>query len=761
MSREYLDFDLALTPEGQGYAARVESSPAGQVSAPFTPPFTDDELFDFKVAVGPPRVATRRLAPAPRRDVGIEDYGRRLADALLSGDVARAFRDSLATAAAQDKDLRLRLRLDKVPEIATVPWEYLYDTRLDRFLTLSQDTPIVRLIASADRPVIDIQPPLRVLVMSASPTDMPKLEVDRELQLLRATTGDLVKSGQLEVVVFEHATLTQLHRALLDDYHAFHFIGHGGFDRHEQTGFLALENDDGTAKLVSGKNLGTLLHDARRLQLAVLNACEGSMTSGRNSFSGVGQALVHQGLPAVVAMQTEISDRAALVFSHEFYWFLSRGLSIDAAICEVRKAMAVSADASEWGTAVLLRSGSAQPFNITELVRRTPNRQDRIESLYSAAQGALASEDTSTALPLLQQIAAESPDYADVTEILERVQPEPGDATDTPTDTPAHAPEDLRTGLPTDEQAEQVAPPTESATQVPSGTRHPAASRLLGVRASIWTLGALAAIVVAGWLVWRHLPTLLQRLEPVVAMACGSHPTDSTGMPAKATTDLAVGCAALTPTVDGSFDDWRSVPVQPIDTPVSGYEPSPRNGQRGTWHALWDNEALFLHAVVTDSSVRPVDVNDPPHWYYGDAVSFEIGPDSTGMATTDPLRPRQDFFVMLGVLGDDRAAAAVRPAGRQSAGGGVDWFSGGTEGRITAVSRSGDEGYEIEARVPWSVIGHAGSPTRGQHLAMNVTISDAAKDGKLRMMLSSNPQATRSNQLHPATWQSVALTERS
>ena len=61
MSREYLDFDLALTPEGQGYAARVESSPAGQVSAPFTPPFTDDELFDFKVAVGPPReMAWRR-----------------------------------------------------------------------------------------------------------------------------------------------------------------------------------------------------------------------------------------------------------------------------------------------------------------------------------------------------------------------------------------------------------------------------------------------------------------------------------------------------------------------------------------------------------------------------------------------------------------------------------------------------------------------------------------------------------------------------
>ena len=101
------------------------------------------------------------------------------------------------------------------------------------------------------------------------------------------------------------------------------------------------------------------------MQLAVLNACEGARTSGRDAFSGVGQALVRQGLPAVVAMQTEISDRAALVFSHEFYWFLTQGLGIDAAMCEVRKAMAVSDEASEWGTAVLLRSGTDQPFTFT------------------------------------------------------------------------------------------------------------------------------------------------------------------------------------------------------------------------------------------------------------------------------------------------------------------------------------------------------------------------------------------------------------
>ena len=207
--------------------------------------------------------------------------------------------------------------------------------------------------------------------MISSPSDVPALAVDRERQLLEATTKDLVDAGLLEIVVLDGATLPALQRALLDPFHVFHFIGHGGFDRELDQGVLVLERDDDTAHRVTGARLGTLLHDARDLQLAVLNACEGARSSGRDAFSGVGQALVRQGLPAVVAMQTEISDRAALVFSHELYSYLTRGLGIDTAICEVRKAMATSDEASEWGTAVLLRSAGAsdEPFTF---VRHRP-----------------------------------------------------------------------------------------------------------------------------------------------------------------------------------------------------------------------------------------------------------------------------------------------------------------------------------------------------------------------------------------------------
>ena len=153
----------------------------------------------------------------------------------------------------------------------------------------------------------------------------------------------------------------------------------------------------------------------------MLNACEGARTSGRDAFSGVAQALVRQGLPAVVAMQTEISDKAALVFSHEFYYF-TRGLPIDAAICEVRKAMATSDEVSEWGTAVLVRVGSDQPFDVSALGALAEARPRTVGSLYAAATSALASSSPQAAVPILERIAAERPDYADASQLLEQVQ---------------------------------------------------------------------------------------------------------------------------------------------------------------------------------------------------------------------------------------------------------------------------------------------------------------------------------------------------
>ncbi|HET7280448.1 MAG TPA: CHAT domain-containing protein [Dermatophilaceae bacterium] len=425
MAGDYFDFDIAIEGSTAGYRARVVDSPAGQAGGQFDLPFSAPELAEFIVAVGPPRLPSRRLVPAESRLGDVEDFGKRLNEALFAGPVASAFTLSLDRAASAGKGLRVRLRLSAVPELDSVPWEYLYSPSLLRFLTLSNDTPVVRLLDAAT-PVraVAVEPPLRVLAMVSSPSDAPSLDTNREVELLRATTRDLVDNGLMTLDVLPDATLRSLQRALIETYHVFHFIGHGGFDQSIASGVLLLEREDGIGHRVSGNRLGTLLHDAKDLQLAVLNACEGARTSAHSAFSGVAQTLVQQGLPAVVAMQAEISDRAALAFSHEFYYFLCRGLPIERAMCEVRKAMAVADEASEWGTAVLLRSGTEQPFAFaTSRQVVEPAREDRWESLYAAARKALATDAHSTALPILEQLAAEKSDYRDVPQLLEQVRP--------------------------------------------------------------------------------------------------------------------------------------------------------------------------------------------------------------------------------------------------------------------------------------------------------------------------------------------------
>ncbi len=86
----------------------------------------------------------------------------------------------------------------------------------------------------------------------------------------------------------------------------------------------------------------------------VLNSCEGARTTLTDPYAGVATTLVQLGVPAVVAMQFEISDRAAIVFAEELYTnLIGRRDPIDASVSEARKAIYSDVDRVEWATPVL------------------------------------------------------------------------------------------------------------------------------------------------------------------------------------------------------------------------------------------------------------------------------------------------------------------------------------------------------------------------------------------------------------------------
>ena len=387
-NRTYTDFDLLIERAGDKYRARVINSPDGPASNEFMLPFSDDKLENFILRISQGRRNTRAVKPV-EVDASRE-FGTVLFQTIFDGDVDVCLRNSITSVEQSGGSLRLRLRLSDVPELVDIPWEYLYDPTSRRFLALSVDTPLVRYLDLPGRiKPLAVQPPLNVLVMIASPTDIMQLDVEQEWQKLKMAVADLEQQGLLRLDRLEKATLDELQRRLRrQEYHVFHFIGHGGFDAKTNDGILLLEEEDGRSKAVSGQTLGTLMHDEKTLRLALLNACEGGRASKTDPFAGVGQSLLQQGVPAVIAMQFEVTDDTAITLAHSFYAALADGYPVDAALTEARKTI-FARNAVEWGTPVLyMRAPDGRIFDVANL-DPSAKTQNQIATLLSDRWSAL------------------------------------------------------------------------------------------------------------------------------------------------------------------------------------------------------------------------------------------------------------------------------------------------------------------------------------------------------------------------------------
>jgi hypothetical protein len=306
--------------------------------------------------------------------------------------------------------------------VADLPWEFLYNRSVNRFIALSVHTPLVRYMELPERiQPIAVKPPIRVLVMISSPSDFPTLDVEAEWTRLNEALQGRIAAGQLAIDRLETASLEALqHRLRRESYHIFHFIGHGEFDQDRQEGVLILEAGNKRGHKVDGQFLGMLLHDHESLRVAILNACEGARSSRTDPFAGSAQSLVQQGIPAVIAMQFEIADDVASRFAHEFYGALADGYPIDASLTEARKSIFAAGREVEWGTPVLyLRAPDGRIFDIEATTPPSrgpidsspkviesvnPGDQDRFaDAIVAAAREAFAGGQRTEAIEMLRR----------------------------------------------------------------------------------------------------------------------------------------------------------------------------------------------------------------------------------------------------------------------------------------------------------------------------------------------------------------------
>ena len=352
-----INFDIRIDRRGQEYRTRVTSPLCGEGSERFTLPFDEAELTGFLTSFD--------TAAA----YNLQSFGLQMFDALFVGEVRDCWQNSVSAAAQQSVYVRIRLNLTDAPELAKLPWEYLYDSAANRFLAQTVQTPVVRYLdLSKPIPALAALSPLRILVLIASPNDFQTLDVEREWNNLKSAMVSLEQCGAIVLDRLNDATLLALQRKLRQhQYHIFHFIGHGAFDEHTQEGVLVLEDRAGKGQMVTGKSLGVLLHNHPSLRLAVLNSCDGARATATDAFTGIAQQLVRQEIPAVIAMQFALSDDAANTFSHTFYAALADRYAVDSALTEARVAMASEDGNAEWGAPVLyLRAPDACIFTAAQ-----------------------------------------------------------------------------------------------------------------------------------------------------------------------------------------------------------------------------------------------------------------------------------------------------------------------------------------------------------------------------------------------------------
>ncbi|CAN5907843.1 hypothetical protein BH23GEM7_BH23GEM7_39760 [soil metagenome] len=248
------------------------------------------------------------------------ELGSRLYAALFgTSEVGAQFDRCRAASSGPEQGIRLRLRIDP-PEIAALPWEYLYSPKEECFVGASIHTPLVRYLEISQRiRELETTPPLQMLVLISQGSGPGAAR--EKAHLLKALEA---VEGQVEPTFLEErVTCTAISDLLLErKFHLLHFIGHGEFE--DDRGYLLLSDEEGGDEYVDQERFGSLFLNHPTLKLVVLNACEGARVSTTRSLVGMAPQIVKQGIPAVVAMQYAIYDTEAVLFAREFYFWLFR-----------------------------------------------------------------------------------------------------------------------------------------------------------------------------------------------------------------------------------------------------------------------------------------------------------------------------------------------------------------------------------------------------------------------------------------------------
>ncbi|KUN80859.1 CHAT domain-containing WD40 repeat protein [Streptomyces griseoruber] len=367
------DFVLEMSEAPDGYRIDV-TSPSGEdtLVAAIDAQELLDRLPSLEAAVLGSAARSRSVGTGMERPA--MEVGGTLFDSIFQSGIKALYLSSRQKAQEHGRRLRMVLRV-RSPELAALPWELLYDEKLGGYLCLHH--PVIRHVEMLE-PVapLRVEPPLRILGMVSLPGSLSPLEAETEREGLTTALKPLIDEGRVWLDWVAGGTKQDLFNALFAGCHIFHFIGHGKFDDQRRQGMLVFSDEQGRESPLHAEALGSLISVADPSpRLVVLNSCETGTSHARDLFSSTAAKLEYT-VPAVVAMQFAVTDKAAVLFSRAFYQALAANRPVDEAVRTGRIALRADKDDSlECFTPVLYqRSGDARLFDFTSLRKPTPPR---------------------------------------------------------------------------------------------------------------------------------------------------------------------------------------------------------------------------------------------------------------------------------------------------------------------------------------------------------------------------------------------------
>ena len=302
--------------------------------------------------------------------------GQWLKDWLWQHD---ALRDAWTKARESAPKCRVRLWIEQdAAELHTLPWEMFPDGMT--VIAAAADTPFSRYLRSEKAWGSSVvKGRLRVLVVISNPDDLQKydlwpLDVEKERTNLEEA---LTAKGlhQLDVEFLESPVTLERLKVKLGErrYHAVHYLGHSAFNEQEKQAELFLQNVDGNTHQVKGTELVQMfenLDDDQRPRLIFLNACESAKPPTADAFMGMGQQLILAGIPAVAAMQDNISMGSARKLSTTFYRRLLATGVVDRAMNEARSTLMMAGRSDVAVPVLFMRLKDGKLFDFARLQRK-------------------------------------------------------------------------------------------------------------------------------------------------------------------------------------------------------------------------------------------------------------------------------------------------------------------------------------------------------------------------------------------------------